>query len=143
MPPDHALQRIRPSHHCCNRGVSRGRVAELGSLGLMMPFTIFKGTVGKSDFTVPAEQDTVHGYICSSTINDRVERLASANELAKTRGLTLKTVDGPEIAVPGWRASLPTQQGRLLRETGRLGTLLILCSQSGDIWVTDEATRDA
>ena len=106
-----------------------------------MPFTIFKGTVGKFDFTVPPEQDTVHGYICSTTINDQVKRFTSANELAKTRGLTLKTVDGPEIAVPGWRAWLPSQQGRLLRETRRLGTLVILCSQSGDIWVTDPATR--
>ena len=32
MPPNHALQRTRPSHHCCNRCVPR-RVAELWSLG--------------------------------------------------------------------------------------------------------------
>jgi hypothetical protein len=104
-----------------------------------MRFIVFRGTVGKSDFKVPPEQDTVHGYICSSVIEDRVQRLASANELAKTRGLVLKTVDGAEMGVPWWRAWLPTEQGKLLRETMRLGTLLILCSQSGDIWVRDTA----
>src|SRR2546423_12623374 len=86
----------------------------------IMRFIVFRGTVGKSDFKVPPEQDTVHGYICSSIIEDRVRRLASANQLAKTRGFVLKTVDGTEMAVPWWRAWLPTEQGRLLRETKRL-----------------------
>jgi hypothetical protein len=104
-----------------------------------MSFTIFKGTVGQFDMTVPADQDTVHGYICSTTVEDRTERLSRANDLAKTRGFTLKTVDGPEIAVPSWRAWLPTSQGKLLRETKHLGTLLILCSHSGDIWVRGAA----
>jgi hypothetical protein len=106
-----------------------------------MPFIVFRGSVGKFDFNVPPEQDAVHGYICSSTIQDRVARLASANELAKTRGLVLKTVDGPEMSVPWWRAWLPTEQGKLLRETRRLGTLIILCSQSGDIWLSELAER--
>ena len=32
-PPNHALQRTRPSHHCCNRGVSRAGSLSLGLLG--------------------------------------------------------------------------------------------------------------
>ena len=33
MPPNHALQRTRPSRPGCKRGTLVGRVAELGSLG--------------------------------------------------------------------------------------------------------------
>jgi hypothetical protein len=105
-----------------------------------MRFIVFRGTVGKSDFKVPPEEDAVHGYVCSSTIEDQVQRLARANELAKTHGFVLKTVDGPEMEVPWWRAWLPTQQGKLLRETKRLGTLLILSAQSGDICLGDVAS---
>ena len=30
VPPNHALQRTRPSHHCCNRGVPRAGSLSLG-----------------------------------------------------------------------------------------------------------------
>lgn len=35
MPPNHALQRTRPSRSSCNRSVPWARVAELGSLDLV------------------------------------------------------------------------------------------------------------
>ena len=38
QPPNHALQRTRPSRHCCNLGVPRAGGAELGSFNHLILF---------------------------------------------------------------------------------------------------------
>lgn len=87
-----------------------------------MNFLIWRGTAK----WIEGEGAVVHGYICVAHEEDLTRALEKANQIAKEVGFVLHTVDDDPMIVAYWRALLPTEQGRELRDARRLGAVLTL-----------------
>ena len=86
-----------------------------------MGFIVFRGLAQR--------EDDQHGYVCMAATEDLETALQRAHERLKEAGYTIATVDEDPLIVPSWRAWLPGQQGRWMRESWCCGVSVVVSAE--------------
>ena len=71
----------------------------------------------------------LHGFVCMVSVSDEVAAVELVHKALPLCGYRIATVDDSLFKIPGWRALLPTQQGKSLRTAVRFGIELTLSNE--------------
>ena len=95
-----------------------------------MTFLIFRGTATRACDDEGSSSDQVHSYICMAATRDLTVALERAHAELTPMGYTIATVDSEPLKLPHWRALLPTDQGRTMRQARRFGVSVVIYTEA-------------